>query len=1363
MTSPVIDAAGDRPLVLLPIRLETSYTPDRQALRVRIFPDEIHIDAFDQSLTAAEVAAGEAYWRAVWAGSSAEAALAGFARSVQRRRAAWVLDNIRPVNAGERPQPPRPSPEPQFVTLASLETPPRPPLARGLPDFFVAVLLADETALAPVSGRLIPRELPIGPTPGQRVTLDAAGLSLGEGTRWLVDYDAAVDVGMAITLPAPVDVAGAPLQLFVFGVRSDGSGLSELDALMTAHRFATGLEFLAVGTPTNNTEKDRSAWRRDAVPAVRPDSPPDEAPDADGPLLSEALGLSRSVFSGLPGAAQRSQPLARAARTALWPATFGMFLDNAVDLNLDGTPILSDATRESLRDTYEGSVIGRGPLPSVRIGRQPYGVLPVMATRKLNRTPIEVVGVPRRFQDVLQQARVDLSANPTPTAFTNLLDVLGSAPVLMGLRMRALLPSLDQILAPIVIDPFGFGGTAPSSAVQAQNAVAEEYGLNFGRFGAVEYGSVTRPLLLPLVHDSDAAYLDALRVDRQRSIASVLQGLLEVGRATEAWPQQAAVGDVPIPPEWPAADDADALRLAAAQLAALNGVVGTGHLSTYQPIRSLVPKLPHLHEAIRQESQVMTDEALQVWARAGYRSLGFDEAAAELAAAPSDQRQIAVAEALDCVSHRLDAWITSMATERLGAIRSGPPTGLTLGAYGWLESVPSPGAKPPKRGGYIHAPSQTQAVTAGVLRSANLAHSASGAFAVDLSSERVRTGLQILDAVRQGQSLGAVIGYRVERALAEAGLQRFIFSLRVLAPSTSGGSADQALAFPSSVVDGVRLLEIPRDEIHFALQTPPPQNPFLAGHWNPPTAGELDPALDQAASAYDAAADLMLAESVHQLVSGNLSRASTLLDAAGAGAAAPPDPEFPRTPTVGVPLTHRVVVLTGVENGAIPGWAADAPRAQTEPRLERWAQARLGPASAITLRAGVTLDSLAVCALDVVYAASDAPTLEGWLRALDPAAGAAAEPFADPAALLPFVDTAIALRTVVASARPMTAEQLRSPRESSASRTEDLAELAGRLRAAAGRLDGAGTLGEAAQRRLLTGFGIGVADLEIALTEAKRRVTQVGPMLAAESPALDQLDEAAEILFGPGFVVLPLLVPAAAADDFTNALGQARALKSQIRGFLRDASTVRAALTPYVSTLLYADVAGRPVPLRVAQLRRTAEPATGWVALPFAANNPPPDAPVTSLIVESPAELTGTQVLAGMVVDEWVEVIPRQRLLSVQAGQAQPKRRPPMLASGVAVHADAPGARPPQSILVAVTPDGGGWSTERLTETLVDTLQLARLRLVTLERSTRLGYILPAALYPAFSLHGERILDFKQLTEMATDVPVPFVKEGEEP
>src|SRR6266567_2402779 len=170
MTTTVIETTGDRPLVLLPVRLETRYTEDRQALRVRIFPDEIHIDALEPQLTGDETAVGEAYWAAVWAGSSDEEALAALSRSIQPRRAAWILERVRPANPADRPQPPASSPLPTFVPFASLGS--HPPRARGLPDFFVAVLVADEAIVAAVGGRPIPRELPVGPMPGQRLTAD---------------------------------------------------------------------------------------------------------------------------------------------------------------------------------------------------------------------------------------------------------------------------------------------------------------------------------------------------------------------------------------------------------------------------------------------------------------------------------------------------------------------------------------------------------------------------------------------------------------------------------------------------------------------------------------------------------------------------------------------------------------------------------------------------------------------------------------------------------------------------------------------------------------------------------------------------------------------------------------------------------------------------------------------------------------------------------------------------------------------------------------------------------------------------------------------------------------------------------------
>src|SRR6185295_12374741 len=154
---------------------------------------------------------------------------------------------------------------------------------------------------------------------------------------------------------------------------------------------------------------------------------------------------------------------------------------------------------------------------------------------------------------------------------------------------------------------------------------------------------------------------------------------------------------------------------------------------------------------------------------------------------------------LDICSHRLDAWITSFATKRLKDMRNANPTGVLLGGYGWLmnlkpsaaqQPVPTPaGEQGPvffstNNPGFVHTPSLAQATTVSILRSGHLAHSGGenpdDLLAIDLSSERVRLASWLLDGVRQGQPLGALLGYRFERRLQEASSAKFIAPFREL-------------------------------------------------------------------------------------------------------------------------------------------------------------------------------------------------------------------------------------------------------------------------------------------------------------------------------------------------------------------------------------------------------------------------------------------------------------------------------------------------------------------------------------------------------------------------------------------------------
>ncbi len=104
-----------------------------------------------------------------------------------------------------------------------------------------------------------------------------------------------------------------------------------------------------------------------------------------------------------------------------------------------------------------------------------------------------------------------------------------------------------------------------------------------------------------------------------------------------------------------------------------------------------------------------------------------------------------------------------------------------------LENVrPASGA--PASHGYIHAPSLGQAATAAVLRSGTWPTSAAPTRRSRSTSPRAASASRstLLDGVRDGQPLGALLGYRLERGLHEdhpgLALDRYIAALRALAP-----------------------------------------------------------------------------------------------------------------------------------------------------------------------------------------------------------------------------------------------------------------------------------------------------------------------------------------------------------------------------------------------------------------------------------------------------------------------------------------------------------------------------------------------------------------------------------------------------
>src|SRR5215213_3536454 len=102
---------SDRPLALFPVRLETRFFPQPNGaseLRVRVYPDRIHIDSHETDLTPAEETWGKHYWTQIWrAGNDVQAQMTAWRQLADRydgQRAAWIVRRLKPTNIAARPR-----------------------------------------------------------------------------------------------------------------------------------------------------------------------------------------------------------------------------------------------------------------------------------------------------------------------------------------------------------------------------------------------------------------------------------------------------------------------------------------------------------------------------------------------------------------------------------------------------------------------------------------------------------------------------------------------------------------------------------------------------------------------------------------------------------------------------------------------------------------------------------------------------------------------------------------------------------------------------------------------------------------------------------------------------------------------------------------------------------------------------------------------------------------------------------------------------------------------------------------------------------------------------------------------------------
>lgn len=364
-------------------------------------------------------------------------------------------------------------------------------------------------------------------------------------------------------------------------------------------------------------------------------------------------------------------------------------------------------------------------------------------------------------------------------------------------------------------------------------------------------------------------------------------------------------------------------------------------------------------------------------------------------------------EHLDLCSYRLDAWLSGFQNLQLkfmrfagvnsttGAINTKQfREGIYLGAFGMLENL-----KPDNKtftnvnldpqlkaifdpanqnditsdntnAGYVHAPSINHGLTAAVLRNAYISAASkedAEIYKINLSSERVRLAMSIVEGMQQGQGLGELLGYQLERGLHDNNTEEmnsFIYELRKVFPLKANklkltelkkgkiGTTPAAIqrikeeeeemndakaitkVQANNVINGLALIEqINKSKVKtYPFGIPIGEG---AGHLMQATlgqAGVINKEVERILNIRDAVADLAIAESVHQVVQGNYDRAAGSLDAFSKGHY-PQFPEVVSSPSSGTVLTHRFAIHLP---GGISPATGTTPRSKAQASINTW-------------------------------------------------------------------------------------------------------------------------------------------------------------------------------------------------------------------------------------------------------------------------------------------------------------------------------------------------------------------------------------------------------------------------------------------
>lgn len=841
------------------------------------------------------------------------------------------------------------------------------------------------------------------------------GLDVDEELLWSFKYDKALEAGMAIDVPLEqIDLDKGFDRVIVLGVKtslnSDNSA-TRISDMFDSHHYSRGFALLKQGSPTNNNTAVNSAY-----PLLDPNGENSfniergedlSTNNLDGARLMKAFGIPASVASHIDGADRDEQATSAAMADALWPTTIGYFLKNMM------TPHFNDEIINNARQYFTNHVKGRGPLSAIRIGSVPYGVLPVSALKHWDIHKGSVGAdkhlppfLSRLFKSWVEFSKSSPHINLSGNVDEDLLSTLSMDASSREAYIRTVIgpeahknsfklfgqtfdlgSKLAEKLSRLVIDVMGFPATDPRVmwmnygnksnlfpfgfiTDSPNDVLSETDGLKFNYISwlrSTMTSNIREHLLPDNIPQPKALLYLLLRHAYLTEIANNGRSVLHRRNIITA-DEMIEHEFVGITPVFAKGKNTNLSINSAASGVSIsdNAVIDRPVIqpeqleyrkSVWERLEAPVPgitagdSLGNYLSRPSEEIRIPEDVNL----------FGYRKSLQAIENQPTAELERLFGETLDVCSHRIDAWVTSLASKRLEEMRDENSEGCYIGGYGWAETLrakPSPELvdihltrrrkikAAQGMGGSIYGPTMSHVAAGAILRNAFETRNGENkqSYAIDLSSKRVRTALWFMDSVRDGQPIGAVLGYHFERGLHERhtnlNLNKYVDNFQNLYPLVAG-KAEQTTELADSiaarnVVDGLLL--------HRSWKS----NKLKWGKNGIPSANSeemlaIETELKELQDIIDAMSDILTAESVYQMTVGNTDGINATLDTMNKGIR-PPIPEITHTPRSGTDIYHRVgVVLGGDSPNAHPWKDIDRTyRAMAEPYINNFSGILLG-------------------------------------------------------------------------------------------------------------------------------------------------------------------------------------------------------------------------------------------------------------------------------------------------------------------------------------------------------------------------------------------------------------------------------------